>query len=105
MSGLLTAFLAEVTLITYRCYHTNNFTTGLGAPPLGAPIPATYTAPILVYGTLGLFSGRAAPVAGLVGWGLVVATFLNLWNTGPNLSTGPVKVSQPNLPKPATLSG
>lgn len=104
MTGLLSAFVAEVTLITYRCYHQKNFTVGQGDPPFGAPIPATYSAPILVYGTLGLVSGRGAPVATLLGWGFVVATFLNLWNTGPGGGTGPVKVSGIRLPKPATIS-
>lgn len=76
---LLTAFLAETVLITYRQYAGGGVQVPTSAPvPL--PIPASYTAPIIAYGALALIPGEGARLAGMIGWGLVVATLLNLWN-------------------------
>ena len=68
---LLAAFVVEIGLITYRGFTC----AGNHLPP-----PADYTGAVLVYGALGLASKtQAANVAGLIGWGFVVATALNLW--------------------------
>jgi hypothetical protein len=75
------AFLAEVVLITYRAVRSNGITTPATAP-LPLPLPSEYLSAVFIYGGLGLVGGKAAPVAGLVGWGFVVATALNLFNPG-----------------------
>ena len=78
MSSLLAAFFTQLVIVSYR-----DFSGGLEVPgraPIGLPLPADYTAPIIVYGALALFPDSAKPVAGMIGWGLVVATLLNLWN-------------------------
>jgi hypothetical protein len=75
--GLLTAWLMEVVLVTYRAVKQ---TTDL--PVAHLPLPSTYVSTMIVYGTLGLLPGEAAGAASLMGWGLVVATLLNLWNPG-----------------------
>ncbi|MDA8312833.1 MAG: hypothetical protein M0Z46_19920 [Actinomycetota bacterium] len=68
---LLAAFVVEIGLITYRGFRC----AGAHLPP-----PADYTGAVLIYGGLGLAAKtQAAHVAGLIGWGFVVATALNLW--------------------------
>lgn len=72
--GLLAAFIAEVALITYRGFATT------ATQPLPFPPPADYTGAVLIYGGLGLLAKtKAEPVATALGWGFVIATFLNLW--------------------------
>jgi hypothetical protein len=78
MSSLTAAFLAELVIITYRNIKQGN----TAKYPLPMPLPADYAAGIIVYGGLGIFahvSDDAAKLAGLVGWGLVVATAMNLF--------------------------
>jgi len=78
MSGLWSAFFAEVALVSYRW-----FKAGPKVPqdaPFGLPLPSQYTAPMVVYATLGLLPNSLGPVPGLLGWGFVVATLLNLWS-------------------------
>lgn len=91
MTGLLTAFLAEVALITYR-----NVKPGISVPtdaPIPAPLPSVYAAPAIAFGLLGLVPSRGQSVAGMIGWGLVAATFLNLFVLDPK--TGAVSVNKP----------
>lgn len=86
MGGLLSAWFAEMVLITYR--GVKKGTTG--GPIHGLPLPADYVGATIVFGALGLLGNtQAAPVATLAGWGLVVATLLNLWTpkTPTKLST------------------
>jgi hypothetical protein len=85
VTGLFGAFLVEVGLITYRSVsqgQTANKKGSQSTSPLPAPLPSTYTSAILVYGALGLLPKSLAPVPALVGWGFVVATFLNLYQPG-----------------------
>lgn len=85
MTGLLGAFLIEVGLITYRAATGGQVVTRKGkqsTAPLPAPLPSVYTSAIFIYGGLGLLPKSLAPVPALVGWGLVVATFLNLYKPG-----------------------
>lgn len=81
MSGLLGAFIAEVALVTYRAV-TQGGTKKPTASPLAAPLPSTFVSPVIVYGALGLLPRSLSPLPALVGWGFVVATFLNLYNPG-----------------------
>lgn len=80
----MSAFLAETVLITYRQYAGGGVQGGgIKVPdsaPLNLPLPASYTAPIVAYGALALIPGEGQRLATAIGWGLVVATFLNLWN-------------------------
>lgn len=85
MSGLFGAFIVEVGIITYRAVTQGQVVSRKGkssTAPLPAPLPSLYTSAILVYGTLGLLPKSLAPVPALVGWGFVVATFLNLYTPG-----------------------
>ena len=43
-------------------------------------LPSDYVSVAIVYGGLALFPDSASGFASLVGWGFVLATFLNLWN-------------------------
>ncbi|HEV3370877.1 MAG TPA: hypothetical protein VG074_15025 [Acidimicrobiales bacterium] len=81
MTGLLGAFFVEVALVTFRSVSQG----GLKVPataPIPAPLPSLYTSVILVYGGLSLAPRSVAPLATLIGWGFVVATFLNLYTPG-----------------------
>ncbi len=85
MTGLFGAFMFEVGLITYRSVSQGGIKYRQGkqsTAPLPLPLPSNYTSAVLIYGVLGLMPGSLAPVPALVGWGLVVATFLNLYNPG-----------------------
>jgi hypothetical protein len=67
-------------LVTYRAV-----TQGGAAPPaapIHAPLPSLYTSGIIVYGGLAVLPRSLDPVPAVIGWGLVVATFLNLYTPG-----------------------
>jgi len=85
VTGLFGAFLFEVGLITYRTVTQGGVVTRKAqqsTAPLPAPLPSVYTSAILIYGGLGLLPKSLAPLPALLGWGLVVATFLNVYNPG-----------------------
>lgn len=78
MSGLALAWMAEAGLMTYRIVHT-------GRPPEAGggrvPWPADYVATFIIFGGLSLVAELGpewATVASVTGWGLVLATILNL---------------------------
>jgi hypothetical protein len=109
MSSLLGAFFVEVALITYRSVTQGGVKTPKAAP-LRAPLPSLYTSAIFIYGGLAVLPKSLAPVPALVGWGFVVATFLNLFTPGSAnaAAAGNVGLAQglstnPNLPTPPTL--
>ena len=81
MNTLLAAFFVEVGLITYRSVSQGG-TKIPTAAPIPAPLPSLYTSAILVYGGLALLPNALAPVPALIGWGFVVATFLNVFTPG-----------------------
>ena len=80
MKGLLSAALAETAIIAYRDVKSLK----------ALPLPSDFAAVAIIYGALGLFPESASGFAATVGWGLVLATFLNLWN--PAMPTGAPKV-------------
>jgi hypothetical protein len=85
MPGLLAAFFVEVGLVTYRDVAQGGIKTRKGkqsTAPLPAPLPSLYTSAIVVYGALALIPNAFAPAPALIGWGFVVATFLNLFTPG-----------------------
>lgn len=76
--ALLSSWLAEVVLITYRA---SKAPVNPPNPIKGFPVPATYAATFIIYGGLAFVpAGPAGHVAALFGWGLVVATLLNFWD-------------------------
>lgn len=93
MSGLLGAFLVEVALVTYRSVTQGGVKVPTTAP-IPAPLPSLYVSAVIVYGGLGLLPDSLAPVPALIGWGFVVATFLNLYTPG---SANAAKAGQAQL--------
>jgi len=79
VTPLLSAWLAEVILITYRGAANKAFTNN---PVPGLALPSEYVSTFIIYGALAFVPGEGQKVATAFGWGLVVATFLNLWNPG-----------------------
>lgn len=100
MGGILSAWFAEVVLITYR--GVKGGTTG---PIKGLPLPADYVGSTIIYGGLGLLGNtKAAPVAAMIGWGLVVSTLLNLFTPKNPTNLKPAAAAQgatSNAPKTA----
>jgi hypothetical protein len=92
-SGLLTAWLAAVALITYRGVKQTPRVT-----PLPMPLPSTYVSSFIVFGGLGLIPESGAAFAGAMGWAFVLAIFLNLWVPGKG---GTISVAQPAAAAPA----
>jgi hypothetical protein len=68
--GLWTAALVESAIITWR-----DFGQQKSPPP-----PSDYVAVVIIYGGLTLLPASAGDLPSLIGWGLVIATFLNLWS-------------------------
>lgn len=83
-TGLILPFLVETGLVTYRTVATSpGIQTGpSGNAPIKAPLPSLYTSVIIVYGGLALMPKSVGPIPQLIGWGFVIATFLNLYAPG-----------------------
>lgn len=79
MGGLMLAFLAEVGIITYRDI-AGSEANRTAHTVAGLPLPADYMAAILAYGVLGAVppSSGAYKVSSLLGWGIVLATLMNV---------------------------
>lgn len=78
-AGVLTAALTEAAIVTYRDLKQEKV----------LPLPGDFAAVAVVYGLLALLPDSTAPFGALVGWGLVVATLLNLWNPAGGLKRTP----------------
>lgn len=78
-SGLIAPAVVELGLVTYRAVKSGSATTN---PVPYLPLPSQYGSVAVVYGLLGVLPERAERVAAMVGWGFVVATLLNLWTPG-----------------------
>lgn len=103
MSSLLAAFFVETVLISYR--QLANKASALQVPqqaPLPIPLPASYSSAIIAFGVLGVLPRSLDPIPGLIGWGLVTATLLNLWNPGIHAANAP---AIPLAQKPAVGVG
>ncbi len=77
MTGVFSAWLAEVAIITWRDLtgKAPNHTIA------GLPLPADYLATFLIFGVLGAVpkdNTGASRAATLAAWGYVVATYLNV---------------------------
>ena len=85
MGAVLTAWLAEVGIITLRSFKSEGTLAGL-------PIPSQYLATFALYGSLSLVKAgsNAAKFAGALAWGFTIATALNYFNP-----TNPLKSGKP----------
>lgn len=92
--------LTEVVLVTYRNVGQGRLKVPDDAP-LPLPLPSTYTSVVIFYGALSLVPGEGAHIAGMIGWGMVVATFLGLWQPSSASVLGTFGTT-PTLKKPAT---
>ena len=77
MNPLYPPWIAEVVLITYRAQKKGQ---NAGQPIKGLPMPSYYMATFIVFGALALLPGAAQRPATIFGYGIVVATLLNLWD-------------------------
>ena len=77
MTGLLSAFAAQVILITWRGASAGQLKSK-DLPVPGMPVPANYVGAMIIYGILAALPGQAKGPAAVLGWGLVVANGLNI---------------------------
>ncbi len=100
MSALLSAWVAEIVLIAYRGAKSG---TTADNPIPHLALPSEYASTFIIFGALAFVPGEAQKVATAVGWGLVAATFLNLWNPGGSVkgSVKPASSSKSTTNTPA----
>lgn len=79
MRGLLLAALVEAGIISWRDLSQEKV----------LPMPSDFVAVAIYFGALGLFPASAAPLPALLGWGMVLATFMRLPFTGLVFPSGP----------------
>jgi hypothetical protein len=79
--SLVVPWLVEIGLISYRAA-TNAKVSEHPRPIPGLPLPGEIAGAMVVFGALSIIPGNGQRVATAAGWGLVVATLLNLWNPG-----------------------
>lgn len=77
MNSITLAWLAEVVLITYRSASQKS---AAPTPLANVPLPSSYVASFIIFGTLSLVPGQGQRVASVFAWGVVAATVLNLWD-------------------------
>lgn len=101
MTGLLSAWIAEMVLIAYRGAKSGS-TANNPIPHL--TLPSEYASTFIIFGALAFIPGEGQKVATAFGWGLVGATFLNLWNPGGTVkgSTTPAATQGSSTTTPAT---
>ena len=85
MNAIIGAWLAEVIIISYRGSRQGKFKDN---PIKNFALPSEYVATIIVFGALSLIPKNSDlyRIAGATGWGLVLATTLNLWTPGSGVS-------------------
>lgn len=93
MTGLIAAWATETALVAWRSFQTNQ----------RPPFPSELAAPVIAFGALGLLGSYrpAATAAAVVGWGLVAATFLNMYQPVTPTASNPTGAS----PSGSALSG
>ena len=99
MNPLLLPWLAEIVLITYRGFANKEDVR----PVAFLPVPADYAASFIIFGALSFAGGGLRKPAVIFGWGVVVATFLDLWDP----KTGKISSHQgpTNVPGQTTQQG
>ena len=101
---LMAAWLAELAIITYRS--AANKDSIPNRPIKALPLPSEYAATFVIYGALSFIPESGARAASAMGWGLVLATLLNLWNpdgTVKKVSAAPQAII-PNIARPKTTT-
>ena len=95
MNPVLSAFVAELVLITYRGVSKDTTKQNPLAP---LPVPAAYAGAFVVFAVLSTLPGRARTPAGVFAWGLVIATALNFYTeTGaPQFAQKPLTFIAPD---------
>ena len=85
MNQVMNAWIAEIIIITYRGVRQSKFKNN---PVPNFALPSEYAASVIVFGGLSLVPQDSdwGRVAGAIGWGLVLATTLNLWNPSSGVS-------------------
>lgn len=90
MDNILLPWATEVGLIAWRTVRNDK------RPPYPSELLATF----VVFGAFGLVSAKNPAVGSLLGWGIVVATFLKLFDpTNPTLK--PLPTAAPSTLTPA----
>lgn len=99
MSSILLAFMAELGIITYRDLNGKDPSHTVA----GLPLPADYLAAVAIFGALGMVpkDSPSAKVAGLFGWGIVIATYLNVLPGVPKTGSP----ANPATPSKTTTKG
>lgn len=78
-SPLLAPILAEVALITYRDVKNKS---NVDNPIPHLPIPSQYASVVIVFGGLALLPQSFDRLGSVFGWGIVIATALNVFTPG-----------------------
>ena len=71
--------VAETAIVVYRSVKQGRAATN---PVPFLPMPVELADVVVFFGVLSLAEGSLEPLATAVGWGIVVATLLNLWTPG-----------------------
>jgi hypothetical protein len=98
VSGLLSAWVAEMILIAYRGAKSGS-TANNPIPHLA--LPSEYASTFIIFGALAFIPGEGQKLAAAIGWGLVAATFLDLWTPGGTVKAASSTASEtaPAAPK------
>ncbi len=94
MSGLLSAWVAEMVLIAYRGAKSG---TTANNPIPHLSLPSEYASTFIIFGALSFIPGEGQRVAAAFGWGLVIATALNVF-TPPGSSAAPITTTPAAAP-------
>lgn len=96
MNGSSLPWMTEIGLITWRSVKNGS------RPPLPSEVAATF----IVFGAISVLGNSQPKVASALGWGFVLATFLNFWDTTSGRPrTGPAQPQAAAPPQPITRYG
>lgn len=93
MKPVINAAIAETILITYRDVRNN---LNVDNPIPHFPLPSQFTSVVVIYGALAFFPEKGDSLAAMIGWGFVLATFLNLWTPGGKVKLSSITAKSPN---------
>lgn len=103
----MSAAIAEVALVTYRAASQEK--SEVKRPIGNLPLPSEYASVMIVFGALNFLPASAGNLPAVVGWGLVLATALNLWNPNGTVKQSTKKANdriaaQPTNPNPPIVT-
>jgi hypothetical protein len=101
VTGLLSAWVAEMVLIAYRGAKSGS-TANNPIPHLS--LPSEYASTFIIFGALSFIPGEGQKVAAAFGWGVVIATAMNLWTPGGSVSSPSNNQQKPVTTKPAATT-